>query len=155
MSIFALRGQRSGHALPLCQSFSAGNAASTVGRINRRRNPPPLDNRARLSGDPADFDLACIHFNAVARKYDRQTPDASIHLLVEIILNALAAHQRYRALNPGFVLPAVDETGFRRWSKAHEAAKFFESPVFDRFVSAFGIEPSAARAQIHRFCAPV
>ena len=109
-----------------------------------------LDIRARVSGDPADLDRACRHFNSVARRYDKMTPEAAIGLLVELILNAIATHQRYQAMDLKFVLPRTDETGHRRWSKAQEAERFINSAMFDRLVGGFGIDPSLARARVLR-----
>jgi hypothetical protein len=89
-----------------------------------------------------------ITIEQAGKQLNALSPSLPIHLLVDVILNALATHQWYGALNSTFVLPAVDETGYRRWSKFQEASNFFSSPMFDRLLAGFGIDPMAARKRI-------
>jgi hypothetical protein len=53
-----------------------------------------LDERAPRSSDPADLELACLHFNRVARQYDRFTGESAAALLVEVALVALEQQRR-------------------------------------------------------------
>jgi hypothetical protein len=102
-----------------------------------------LDERARRSGDPADLDLACLHFNRVARRYDRHTGEAAAALLVEAALVALEQQRRLAGQDIPFIRPRTDETAYQRWRRLNAANTFVGSAMFKYIMDRFGIAPQS------------
>ena len=88
------------------------------------RRQKKLDERARRTNNESHWLLADMHFNHVARQYDRLTPEASRFLKAQLVIETVEILRRYHGQKNKFVRRRIDEAAHNRWLRASDAREF-------------------------------